>query len=387
MYKIKCLNPISKTGLELLSEKYLLSDESQEINGYLIRSMDIQNMEFSKNLEVIARAGAGVNNIPITRCSEQGIVVFNTPGANANGVKELVMAGLLLASRDIIGGINFVKENKHQEDINKLIEKQKSKFAGSELQGKKLGVIGLGSIGVLVANAANNLNMDVYGFDPFISIDNAWSLSKHITRLKSIEEMFEVCDYLTIHIPLLDSTKEMFNKEAFSKMKDNVVILNFARDSLVNDDDLKEALESKKVKSYVTDFPNYKTANIEGVITIPHLGASTEESEENCAKMAVKQMMNYLENGNIINSVNYPTCDAGLCTSAGRVTILHKNVRNMINQFTTVFNKKDVNIENMYNKSKGEYAYTLFDIDVTSTEELKKELELINEVIRVRIIR
>lgn len=387
MVKVNCLNPIAAVGMDLFSADYAKTENMQEADAVLVRSAAMHDLELPENLKAIARAGAGVNNIPLDQCAGKGIVVFNTPGANANGVKELAIAGLLLASRDIVGGINWIAENKADENIAKNVEKAKSKFAGREIMGKKLGVIGLGAIGVLVANAANRLGMKVYGCDPYISVDHAWNLSRDIIHVKTNDEIYKECDYITVHVPLLDETKHMINTETISKMKDGVVILNFARDLLVNEDDMGKALASGKVARYVTDFPNAKTANMEGVIAIPHLGASTEESEDNCAVMAVKQIMDYIENGNIRNSVNYPSCNAGTCESSGRIAINHKNIRNMLSQFTSVFSGENINIANMINKSKGEYAYSIFDIETPSTEELVNKLASIDGVLKVRIIK
>lgn len=386
MTKYNCLNPIAPIGLNIFNDNYVKTDVFEEAEAVLVRSAAMHDMEFSANLKAIARAGAGVNNIPLDKCAEQGIVVFNTPGANANGVKELVVAGMLLAARDITGGINWIQTVKDDENVAKLVEKEKAKFAGTEIQGKKLGVIGLGAIGVLVANAANRLGMEVFGCDPFISVEHAWNLSRDIKYVKTREEIFKECDYITVHVPLLDDTKKMINKDTLAMMKDGVVILNFARDLLVDDDAMEEALKSGKVKKYVTDFPNAKTAGMEGVIAIPHLGASTEESEDNCAVMAVKQLRDYIENGNIVNSVNYPSLDAGVCQVGNRVTICHKNKPNMLAQFTTVFSSKNLNIENLANKSKGDYAYTVLDLCTVVTEEFVKELESIDGVLKVRVI-
>jgi len=386
MTKYNCLNPIAPIGLNIFDDNYVKTDVFEEAEAVLVRSAAMHEMEFSANLKAIARAGAGVNNIPLDKCAEQGIVVFNTPGANANGVKELVVAGMLLAARDITGGINWVQTVKDDESVAKLVEKGKAKFSGTEIQGKKLGVIGLGAIGVLVANAANRLGMEVFGCDPFISVEHAWNLSRDIKYVKTREEIFKECDYVTVHVPLLDDTNKMINKDTLAMMKDGVVILNFARDLLVDDDAMEEALKSGKVKKYVTDFPNAKTAGMEGVIAIPHLGASTEESEDNCAIMAVKQLRDYIENGNIVNSVNYPSLDAGVCQNGTRVTICHKNKPNMLAQFTTVFSSKNLNIENLANKSRGDYAYTVLDLCTVVTEEFVKELEAIDGVLKVRVI-
>lgn len=387
MFKIKCLNSINKNGLAVLNGKFKLTEDLEEADGILVRSYDLHALAFPSGLKAIARAGAGVNNIPVERCAEAGIPVFNTPGANANGVKELVIAGLLLASRDIIGGVRFVADNRHREDLSKLVENEKSRFAGCEIQGKKLGVIGLGAIGVLVANACWNLGMEVYGHDPFISIDHAWRLSRHIVNVNSLADIYESCDYISLHVPLSNETKGMINKDAFTRMKDGVVLLNFARAALVDNDALAAALSSGKVRKYVTDFPDHKIANLENVIAIPHLGASTVEAEDNCAQMAVRELVDYLEYGNVTNSVNFPECDAGVCRAAGRVTIYHRNIPNMINQFTRVFFEKNINIANMYNRSRGEYAYSLFDLDSSTDPELEKALLAIPDVIRVRIIK
>ncbi len=391
--KYNCLNPIAEIGLNIFTDKYEKVENMSDADVVLVRSAAMHDMEFSDDLKAIARAGAGVNNIPLKKCAEQGIVVFNTPGANANGVKELVIAGLLLASRDIIGGVNWVQTVKDDPRVAKLVEKGKAKFAGKEILGKKLGVIGLGAIGVLVANAANRLGMKVYGYDPFISVDSAWNLSRDVVHVKSRDDIYRECDYITVHAPLIEdsdenvNTKEMINSETISKMKDGVVILNLARDLLVNDADIEEALKSGKVAKYVTDFPNEKTAKMEGVIAIPHLGASTEESEDNCAVMAVKQLMDYMENGNIKNSVNYPNCDAGVCMTAGRIAICHRNIPNMLSQFTGAFSAVNVNITDLVNKSRGDYAYTILDVESADNTEVAAKLKKIDGVLKVRIIR
>ena len=386
MYKVKTLNKISDIGLKEFTDNYSFTEELNEADAVLIRSADMKSLDFGGNLLAVARAGAGVNNIPLDKCAEQGIVVFNTPGANANAVKELVIAGLLLAARDVVGGINWVQANKGAEGLSKLVEKGKSNFAGNEIEGKKLGVIGLGAIGVLVANAAKRLGMEVYGCDPYISVEHAWSLSRDVIHVKTVEEIFRTCDYITVHVPLMDATKHMINADSLKLMKDGVVILNFSRDALVNDEDMEKALACGKVKKYVTDFPNEKSANMNGVIAIPHLGASTEESEDNCAVMAVKEIMNYLENGSIKNSVNYPNCEVAKLISKARITLLHKNIPSMITKFTTVLSSYNVNIEELVNKSRGDYAYSVFDIDTEVTEEMKKALEEIEGVLKVRVI-
>lgn len=387
MFKLNCLNPISKVGLDNLTANYELTDNVNDAEGILVRSASMHDMELPEKLLAVARAGAGVNNIPLDKCAEKGIVVFNTPGANANGVKELVIAGMLLAARDVVGGIEWVKATKDDADIAKKAEKEKSNFAGTEIQGKKLGVIGLGAIGVKVANAAISLGMEVYGYDPYLSVNAAWSLSRSVKHVYNLDDIYAECDYITIHVPLMDSTKGTINKEAISKMKDGVTILNFARDLLANESDVLEALKSGKVHRYVTDFPNPTTAGQDGCIVIPHLGASTEESEDNCAQMAVVEMMDYLENGNIKNSVNYPACDMGVCTKAGRVAIFHKNIANMITKFTGVFGEKNINISDMTNKSRGEVAYTMMDIEASATAEIVDALAAIDGVYRVRIVK
>ena len=387
MYKIHCLNNISPEGLALLTDEYELTDNVEEADAILVRSADMHAMDIPANLKAVARAGAGVNNIPLDTFAEAGIAVFNTPGANANGVKELVFAGMLLASRDVVGGIEWVKSEKDNADIAKAAEKEKKKFAGTELEGKKLGIIGLGAIGVRVANAAKHMGMEVYGYDPYVSVDAAWNLSRDVKHVLHVEDIYENCDIITIHVPLLDSTKGMINKEAIEKMKDGVIILNFARDLLVNERDVLDGIKEGKVRKYVTDFPNPTTAGQKGCIVIPHLGASTEESEDNCAKMAVKEMMNYLKNGNINNSVNYPNCDMGVCTQAGRVAIFHKNIANMITKFTACFGDEGINISDMMNKSRGEVAYTMMDIETAADESIIKKLQSINGVFRVRVVK
>lgn len=386
-YKFACLNIISPIGLKNFTNKYEQVSELSEANGILVRSASMHEMEFSDNLFAIARAGAGVNNIPLQKCAEKGIVVFNTPGANANGVKELVFAGMLLASRDIVEGVDWVRAGKGKEDIAKIAEKEKKKFAGTELQGKKLGIIGLGAIGVLVANAAVSLGMDVYGYDPYVSVDSAWHLSRKITHVLNVDDIYKKCDFITIHVPLLDSTRNMIGKEALSKMKKGVILVNMARDLLVDEEAVVAAIEAGKVRRYVSDFPNPTVAGKKGCITTPHLGASTEESEINCAKMAVDELKDYLENGNIKNSVNYPSCDMGICTAGGRICIFHKNQPSMITQFTQILGASGVNIAGMANKSKKEVAYTLIDFDDPTDKEIIKKLTGIKDVYRVRVIK
>jgi len=385
MTNINCLNAISKVGLAVLTDEYKIVEDFNEADAVLVRSQDMKEMDLGDRLIAIARAGAGVNNIPLDKCADKGIVVFNTPGANANAVKELVVAGLLLAARDIVGGVNWVNENKEDPAIAKTREKAKKAFAGYEIDGKKLGVIGLGAIGVKIANAAVALGMDVYGCDPYLSVQNALNLDSKVNIVKSNDEIYKNCDYITVHVPLLDSTKEMINKNTIAMMKDGVVLLNFARDLLANEADVLEALDNGKVRCYVTDFANEITAGHKGVIGMPHLGASTEEAEDNCAKMAALEIMDYVENGNIKNSVNYPAVDAGVCADKARITICHKNVPNMVAQFTTVLGEDNVNISNMVNKSRGDYAYTILDVDKASADTAKK-LQTIENVFKARVI-
>lgn len=387
MVKVNCLNKISPVGLDLLTDNYTQTEDINEANAVLVRSASMHDMDLSANLVAIARAGAGVNNIPLDKCAEKGIVVFNSPGANANGVKELVTCAMLMASRDIVGGVEWCKENETDPDVKKKMEKVKSQFAGKEIKGKKLGVIGLGAIGVLVANAANRLGMDVYGCDPYLSVEHALNMSRDITVVKTREEIFSQCDYITVHTPLLDDTKEMINKDTIAMMKDGVVILNYARDLLVCEADMKEAVESGKVAKYMCDFPSTVFNGVKNVIATPHLGASTEESEDNCAIMAVNEIMDYIENGNIKNSVNYPACDVGVCTTEGRIAVNHKNIPSMLTQFTGVFAEEGINIENMVNKSRGEYAYSVFDICSKSGAHLVDKLESIDGVLKVRIVK
>lgn len=386
MIKVNCLNPIAKCGLDLFSDNYEMTENLADAQAVLVRSAAMHDLELSNNLQAVARAGAGVNNIPLDKCAEQGIVVFNTPGANANGVKELVIAGLVLASRDVKGGMNWVEENKDNANIGKDMEKAKKAFAGTEIQGKKLGVIGLGAIGVLVANVATHLGMEVIGCDPFLSVQHALNLSRNVKIVKTNEEIFKECDYITVHVPALDSTKGMINKDSIAMMKDGAIILNFARDVLVNDDDIIAALESGKIKKYVTDIPTAKTAKAKNVIAFPHLGASTAESEDNCAVMAVNELRDFFENGNIKNSVNYPACDAGVCESASRVAICHKNVPNMLTQFTAAFSAEGINIDNFVNKSRGEYAYSIVDAAASSAAVVEK-LNAIDGVLKVRVVK
>ena len=387
MFKYNCLNPIAKVGLERFTDNYKATDNIAEADGVLVRSASMHEMELPESLLAIARAGAGVNNIPLDKCAEKGIVVFNTPGANANGVKELTIAGLLLASRDVIGGVNWVSSAKDDENIAKTAEKEKKKFAGTEIQDKKLGIIGLGAIGVKVANVAKNLGMEVWSYDPYVPVDAAWNLSRDVKHVLNVDDIYANCDYITIHVPLLDSTKGFISEEAIGKMKDGVIILNFARDLLVDEAAVLKAIKAGKVRKYVSDFPNATTAGQDGCIVIPHLGASTEESEDNCAKMAVKELIEYLENGNVINSVNYPTVDMGPCTDNARVAVLSKNIPGTINKFSAVFADLNINISDFTNKSKGEYAYTLMDVEAKITDELIAKLKEVDGVIRVRVVK
>lgn len=386
MKKIHCLNSISKVGLDSFSEDYTFTDNISEADALLVRSASLHDTEFSEDLVAIARAGAGVNNIPIDRCSEEGIVVFNTPGANANSVKELVIAAMLIVARDVIGGIEWVKSVMDNPNIAKEVEKAKSRFAGHEIKNKKLGVIGLGAIGSEVANAASSLGMEVYGYDPYMTVNAAFRLSRRVHPVTDIHKIYENCDYISLHMPLTDENTGMINEESLSLMKDEVVILNFSRDKLVNDEDMAKALKSGKVKRYVTDFPNEHIRDMEGVLAIPHLGASTEESEDNCALMAAEELMDYIENGNITNSVNFPNCDMGICRVTLRVALLHSNKPNMIGQISAVLAAKDINISDLTNKSKGKYAYTLVDLDSELDEDAEAALKKIDGMKRVRRI-
>ena len=387
MYKINCLNPIAEVGMNVFTEAYEKVDNFADAQVAMVRSAAMHDMDLPEGLLAVARAGAGVNNIPLDKCAEQGIVVFNTPGANANGVKEAVLAGMFLAARDIVGGVNWVQSVNTDPAVDKLVEKGKKQFAGTELKGKKLGVIGLGAIGVRVANACSLLGMEVYGYDPFISVDAAWSLSRDVKHISNLDDIYANCDYITVHVPLMDSTRKMINAEAIGKMKDQVIVLNFARDLLVCDDDMAEAIKSGKVKKYVTDFPNAKTANMDGVIATPHLGASTEESEDNCAVMAVNEIMDFVENGNITNSVNYPAATLGVCDKTARITICHKNVPNMIGQLTSVVAGENINVADMVDKSRGDFAYAIIDLDHPVTDALIEKLNAVEGVIKVRIVK
>ena len=387
MFKYHCLNPISPVGTSEIGSNYVKTDDVNEAAGILVRSASMHEMELPKSLLCVARAGAGVNNIPLDKCAEEGVVVFNTPGANANAVKELVIAGMLLAARDIKGGIDWVLENSSDAEVGKNAEKAKKAYAGTELMGKKLGIIGLGAIGIKVANTARHFGMEVYGYDPYISVDAAWNLSRDVKHVVNVMDIYTECDYITIHVPLMDATKGMISAEAIAKMKPTAVILNFARDLLVDEQAVVDALAAGKLRKYVSDFANPTTAGKPGCIVLPHLGASTDEAEDNCALMAVKEMKDYLENGNITNSVNYPRCDMGVCEHAGRIAILHKNISNMIGQFTSVFGSSKVNIQDMTNKSKGDVAYTLIDVSDPVGDDILDKIASIDGVFRVRKVK
>lgn len=387
MFQYHCLNNISKTGLQRFNDNYEETDSMEDADAVLVRSAAMHDMALPEKLLAVARAGAGVNNIPLDKCAESGIVVFNTPGANANAVKELVIAGMLLASRDIIGGVEWVKQNKDDANIGKSAEKAKKQFAGTEISGKKLGIIGLGAIGQLVANAATHLGMDVYGYDPFISVDAAWNLSRTIHHIQDVNEIYRNCDFITIHVPAMDSTKGMISREAIGMMKDGVVVLNYARDVLVDETAMKEALEAGKVRRYMTDFANPGIVGAKNVVVTPHLGASTEEAEDNCAEMAVKELRDYLENGNITHSVNYPDMNNGVCTDAARITICHRNVKDMIRQFARILSDGGMNISNMANRSRGNYAYTMIDLETPVSEQIMTKIESVDGVLRARVVK
>lgn len=384
MFNILTLNKIAKCGLDQLNDNYKITDDANvDADGIILRSFKMHDMELPESLKAVARAGAGTNNIPIEKCSEKGIVVFNTPGANANAVKELVIAGMLLASRDVIGGVAWAN-TLTGDDVDKQVEKGKSNFAGCEIKGKTLGIIGLGAIGILVANAAYALGMKVIGYDPYLSVDSALKLSRHVKKANSPEEVYAAADYITIHVPLMDSTRNTINAETIAQMKDGVIILNFARGGLVNNADIKKALADGKVAKYVVDFADSETVNQPGIINIPHLGASTAESEDNCAVMAAQELADYLENGNILNSVNFPNCSLSE-DNIGRIAIAHKNIPNVIAKFTEALSS--VNISDMINKSKGELAYTIINTDHAIPAEAIEKLNQIDAVIRVRVIK
>lgn len=387
MYKYNCLNPIAGVGLDLFSDEYTKVDELKDADAVLVRSAAMHDLELPDSLLAVARAGAGVNNIPLDKCADKGIVVFNTPGANANGVKELVFAGMLYAARDIVGGIDWCLENQNDENIAKTAEKQKKNFAGTEISGKKLGVIGLGAIGVLVANAATSLGMEVYGYDPYISVNAAWNLTRSVKHVTNVEDIYRECDFITIHVPLLDSTKKMINADAIAMMKPTAIVLNFARDLLVDEEAMVDALAKGNVHKYVSDFPNTTTVGAKGCIVTPHLGASTAESEDNCAIMAVREIRDYLENGNIVHSVNFPDCNMGACTTAGRIGILHKNEKGIIAKFTTVLGDADVNVSDLTNKGKGDYAYSLIDVDSVVADDVVEKISELDGVLRVRVVK
>ena len=387
MFKYATLNNISKVGLERFNDNFEMTENIDEAQGILVRSAKMHDMQFSDNLYAIARAGAGVNNIPLERCAREGIAVFNTPGANANGVKELVIAGMLLASRDIVEGVDWVRSNWNNPEIEASVEKEKKKFAGTELKGKKLGIIGLGAIGVRVANSAVYMDMDVYGYDPYVTIDSAWHLSRKTTLVNDVNEIYENCDIITIHVPLLDSTKGFIGEDAIARMKDGVILINMARDLLVDEKAVIQAIDAGKIRRYVSDFPNPVIAGHRGCITTPHLGASTEESEDNCAKMAVDELQDYLENGNIMNSVNFPNCSMGICRTASRIAIFHENKANRITKFSQVMGDAGINIAEMANKSKGDYAYTLLDLDEVPGSDILESLTKVDGVLRVRVIK
>ena len=386
-FAYNCLNPIAEVGLANLDDRYVRTESFADADAVFVRSAKMDDLEPGANLLAVARAGAGVNNIPHAEYAKKGIVVFNTPGANANGVKELVIAAMLMASRDIVGGVEWVKANAADPAIAKSAEKAKKAFAGTEIQGKKLGVIGLGAIGQRVANAAIELGMEVYGYDPYLSVDAAWQLDHAVRHCKNVEAIYSTCDIITIHVPALESTKGMINADAIAMMKNGVIVINAARDALVNEPDMLAAIDAGKVRRYVSDFPNPTTAGRKGCLVIPHLGASTEESEDNCAVMAVKEMRDFLENGNIANSVNYPACSLGVPAKAGRISICHKNVANMIGTFTSILGNANVNIDAIANKSRGDFAYTLIDTDSAVPADVVKALESSDAVIRVRVIR
>lgn len=387
MYKIKTLNKISPTGLDRFGENYNLDDENREPDAIVLRSFKMHDYEFNNNLKAIARAGAGVNNIPLDTCSKKGIVVFNTPGANANAVKELVVASLFLTSRDITSGVQWVQSIKDSDDVVSLVEKNKSNFAGCEIKGKTLGVIGLGAIGAMVANSALDLGMKVKGYDPYLSVDGAWLLSNRVKKTTSLDKIFEKSDYITIHVPLLESTKDMIDKNSLQKCKDGVKIINFSRGGLVNNKDIIKAIEDKKVSSYITDFPQKELLGIKGIIPVPHLGASTQESEENCAIMAVDEIKEFLENGNIVNSVNFPNASMPRSPIGERLVIANKNIPRMIESITSILANNDINILNMLNRSRGDIAYNIININGNIEDKLVDEIEKIDEVIFARLIK
>ncbi len=388
MTTIKTLNKIDSRGLALFGDDYKIIDENTDGDyaGVVLRSFKLHDYDLSDDVCAIARAGAGVNNVPVEEYATKGIVVFNTPGANANAVKELVIAGLLISSRDVVGAMKWAETLKGEENVAKKVEGGKSNFAGPEIMGKTLGVIGLGAIGALVANAAVSLGMDVCGYDPYISVDAAWNLKSSIVKATSMEELLSKADYISVHVPLMDATKGMVNDDMISNMKDGVKILNFSRGGLVDDDSIENALTSGKVSKYVTDFPNERTIEMQGVLAIPHLGASTPESETNCAKMAVRQLKDYIENGNIINSVNYPTVDFGVCNAVKRISLLHNNLPNVVGDVTSIISNSNINVEDMINKSKGDYACTIMDVTSEVSEAVINELLAVKGILKVRVL-
>lgn len=390
MYNIATLNAISAKGLtQLPEEEFKIIDDAQQADGILVRSADMHSMEMPESLMAIARAGAGTNNIPIDKCTDEGIVVFNTPGANANAVKELVIAALLLSSRKIVEAADWAQALKGQENIDKLVESGKKQFIGPEIMGKKLGVLGLGAIGVLVANAAVSLGMEVMGYDPYLSVKSAWSISSEVELVESVEEIAEKCDYITVHVPLLDSTRNIINEKIISLMKDGTRLLNFARPGLVDNKAVLAALKTGKLAKYMADFPEEEILGVENVITLPHLGASTPESEENCAEMAAKELKHFLMYGNIKNSVNFPTCVAPYTPGKARIAIAHKNVPNVVGSLTAIFSKENLNIDGMINKSRGGIAYSIFDFDslYDKKDKIIKDVMELDNIIKIRIVR
>lgn len=387
MYKVHCINNIAKVGTDALGENFTLTSEVSSADAIMVRSANLHEMDFSDNLLAIARAGAGVNNIPLEKCADKGIVVFNTPGANANGVKELVIAGMLLAARDICGGIDWVDRHYDDPNVDVLAEKAKNRFAGTELAGKTLGVIGLGAIGAMVANAGRSLGMHVLGYDPYVSVKYAWSLDRHVHHVNDLKEIWANADYITIHVPATDATRGMISREAIAAMKDDVVVLNYARDVLVDERAMAEALQNRHVSRYMTDFANDNSTQMPRAIVTPHLGASTKEAEDNCAVMAANEIRDYLENGNIENSVNYGDVNLGPMSTALRLAVFHKNVPGVIGAITSAVSNAGVNIENMTDKSRGDYAYSLLDLSGSLTDETLAELKKVEGIYRVRAIK
>ena len=387
MYQVHCLNNIAKVGTDRLGPNFALTDDIDAAQAIMVRSASLHETEFSPNLLAIGRAGAGVNNIPLERCAERGVVVFNTPGANANGVKEMVIAGMLLAARDIVGGIEWVDENSDDPNVGKAAEKAKKDFAGTELAGKNLGVIGLGAIGAMVANAGRSLGMHVYGYDPYLSVKYAWSLDRHVRHVSNLSEIWANCDYITIHVPATAKTKGMIGRDEIAAMKDGVVFLNYARDALVDEIAMSAALQTGHVRRYMTDFANSVTTQMKHAVVTPHLGASTKEAEDNCAIMAADELRDYLECGNISNSVTYPEADMGPIEGAMRLAIFHENVPNMIGQITSAVSNQGVNIENMIDRSRGDYAYCLLELGSDLDDSVVEQLSKVDGIYRVRAIR